>query len=122
MQRIAIIGAGLCGLRCAEVLQTGGIEVQLFDKSRGVGGRLATRRHQHWRFDHGCPSLHGEQGEWQQLIDRYSAWYTARLRRHTTFAIFGHKPTGQGSRRIHACASGLLDRIRRADQRRLAAT
>ena len=76
MQRIAIIGAGLCGLRCAEVLQTGGIEVQLFDKSRGLGGRLATRRHQHWRFDHGCPSLHGEQGEWQQLIDRYSAWYT----------------------------------------------
>ena len=61
------------------VLQNAGLEVQLFDKSRGVGGRLATRRHQHWRFDHGCPSLHGEQGEWQQLIDHgYPRWDTAR--------------------------------------------
>ena len=80
MERIAIIGAGLCGLRCAEVLQNAGLEVQLFDKSRGVGGRLATRRHQHWRFDHGCPSLHGDQDEWQQLIGGYPKWDTARAK------------------------------------------
>ncbi len=80
MERIAIIGAGLCGLRCAEVLQNAGLEVQLFDKSRGVGGRLATRRHQHWRFDHGCPSLHGDQDEWQQLIGGYPRWDTARAK------------------------------------------
>lgn len=74
MARIAIIGAGLCGLRCAEVLHKYGVSVQLFDKSRGLGGRLATRRHQHWRFDHGCPSLHGDGVDWQQRINHYPQW------------------------------------------------
>lgn len=42
--RIAIIGAGISGLACADRLSAGGIEIVLFDKGRGAGGRMSTRR------------------------------------------------------------------------------
>jgi predicted NAD/FAD-dependent oxidoreductase len=42
--RVAIIGAGIAGLACARHLTAAGLSVTLFDKSRGVGGRMATRR------------------------------------------------------------------------------
>ena len=52
---VAIIGAGVGGLMAARTLFDHGINVQIFEKSRGVGGRLATRRidEQCW-FDHGA--------------------------------------------------------------------
>ncbi|MGL4543542.1 MAG: NAD(P)/FAD-dependent oxidoreductase, partial [Polymorphobacter sp.] len=42
--RIGIIGAGMAGLGAASHLQAKGHEVRLFDKGRGAGGRMATRR------------------------------------------------------------------------------
>ncbi len=42
--KVAIIGAGIAGLSCAARLQAGCHEVILFDKGRGAGGRVATRR------------------------------------------------------------------------------
>jgi len=41
---IAIIGAGLAGLACAARLTEGGHDVRLFDKGRGPGGRMSSRR------------------------------------------------------------------------------
>lgn len=41
---IAIIGAGLSGLACARVLADRGITSEVFDKARGPGGRLTSRR------------------------------------------------------------------------------
>ncbi|MDO9620329.1 MAG: FAD-dependent oxidoreductase, partial [Moraxellaceae bacterium] len=40
---IAIIGAGMSGLSCASALQQLGHNVTVFDKSRGMGGRMSTR-------------------------------------------------------------------------------
>lgn len=42
--KIAIIGAGLSGLTCALEAVQAGHEVTVFDKGRGPGGRLSTRR------------------------------------------------------------------------------
>jgi renalase len=42
--RIAIIGAGMAGLACAEGLTKSGHAVTVFDKGRGPGGRMSTRR------------------------------------------------------------------------------
>ncbi|SDL50717.1 NAD(P)/FAD-dependent oxidoreductase [Aliiruegeria lutimaris] len=51
----AIIGAGLAGLACATALRESGQSTVVFDKSRGVGGRLSTRRAEgDLRFDHGA--------------------------------------------------------------------
>ncbi len=50
-----VIGAGLSGLNTARKLQDLGLgSVQVLEKSRGVGGRMATRRTMDTRFDHGA--------------------------------------------------------------------
>jgi hypothetical protein len=49
--RIAIIGAGMAGLTIAERL-TGTAEIVLFDKARGVGGRMSSRYAHPFYFDH----------------------------------------------------------------------
>ena len=41
---VAIIGAGIAGLRAAETLRKAGLDVVVLEKSRGLGGRAATRR------------------------------------------------------------------------------
>ncbi|MDP3276725.1 MAG: FAD-dependent oxidoreductase [Deltaproteobacteria bacterium] len=43
-RQIAIVGAGVTGLVCAQSLQKYGASVTVFDKGRAVGGRLSTRR------------------------------------------------------------------------------
>ncbi|MEL6361352.1 MAG: FAD-dependent oxidoreductase [Pseudomonadota bacterium] len=53
---IAIIGAGVAGITCGDALSAGGRDVVVFEKSRGIGGRLATRRINDTPcFDHGAP-------------------------------------------------------------------
>jgi hypothetical protein len=44
MTSIAVIGAGISGLAAAARLARVGVRVQVFEKSRGIGGRMATRR------------------------------------------------------------------------------
>ncbi len=50
----AIIGAGIAGLTCARALYAAGQQVTVFEKSRGPGGRISTRRRDDAAFDHGA--------------------------------------------------------------------
>jgi renalase len=50
---IVVIGAGLAGLVCAQSLQQAGYCVVVVEKSKGLGGRLATRRLPQGHADHG---------------------------------------------------------------------
>ena len=52
--KIAIIGAGISGLACAQGLTKSGHHISLFDKGRSPGGRIATRRSGNLLFDHGA--------------------------------------------------------------------
>jgi len=65
---IAIIGAGLSGLTCAQALQKAGYTVVILEKSRGVGGRVATRRINDDRVDHGARYLEPIGTQTQDLI------------------------------------------------------
>lgn len=49
----AVIGAGLAGLTAANILAKS-FKVSVFDKARGVGGRLSTRYQDNYQFDHGA--------------------------------------------------------------------
>ena len=49
-----VIGAGWSGLKAATELREAGREVVVLEKSRGPGGRSATRRIDGIRFDHGA--------------------------------------------------------------------
>ena len=61
---VAIIGAGLAGISAARALIARGHAVTIFDKGRGPGGRLATRRIEaegrKLQFDHGAQYLRAE--------------------------------------------------------------
>ncbi len=50
--RVAIIGAGLAGLTCATALK-GFADVQVFEKSVFVGGRISRYQFGEYRFNHG---------------------------------------------------------------------
>jgi len=54
MARVAVVGAGVAGLATAYALRTLPIEVAVFEKSRGYGGRAATRGRYGCRYDHGA--------------------------------------------------------------------
>jgi hypothetical protein len=52
--RIAIIGAGMAGVSAGRLLADCGHEVTLLEKSRGYGGRCATKRWENHIVDHGA--------------------------------------------------------------------
>ena len=54
---VAVVGAGLAGLVCAQQLRQAGRQVVVIEKSRGLGGRLATRRLPGTCADHGVRYL-----------------------------------------------------------------
>ncbi|MDX2080791.1 MAG: FAD-dependent oxidoreductase [Terrimicrobiaceae bacterium] len=54
MPSIAVIGAGLAGLSAAKILDEAGWRVVVFEKSRGFGGRCATKRLDGAVVDHGA--------------------------------------------------------------------
>lgn len=73
--RIGIVGAGIAGLACAQALTRRGHDVVLFDKGRGPGGRMSTRRVQTARgeacFDHGAQYFTVRDDDFSQQV---SAW------------------------------------------------
>lgn len=79
-RRVAVIGAGLSGSTCAHHLLQAGIEVEVFEKSRGAGGRMATRRipppdraslpRERWLgLDHGVPCWSARTEEFQRFLE-----------------------------------------------------
>lgn len=73
MTQIAVIGAGLAGLAAARRMHEAGLQVVLFDKSRGVGGRLATRRIDTMAFDHGAQFFTARGETFSRLVAGWAA-------------------------------------------------
>ena len=69
--RIAIIGAGISGLVAGRTLAKAGFEVVVFEKSRGYGGRMATRyagENHEIKLDHGVSYLEGQSPEFRAFL------------------------------------------------------
>lgn len=67
MTSIAIIGAGLSGLTAASILKNYA-DVTVFEKSRGVSGRMSTRRSEPYYFDHGVQFFTARTSEFKDFI------------------------------------------------------
>lgn len=68
---VLIIGAGISGLLCATELQQAGYTVQLLEKGRGFGGRMATRRMGGGRLDHGAQYFTVREPQFQTYVDQW---------------------------------------------------
>lgn len=73
MQDVVIVGAGVAGLSLARALAASGVEALVLDKSRGVGGRAATRRVEGQPVDHGLAFFHGSHPEFLAALDSVEA-------------------------------------------------
>lgn len=65
---VAVVGAGIAGLCAAERLVASGLRVLVLDKSRGIGGRMATRRLGAAVCDHGAQFFTVREGDFADLV------------------------------------------------------
>lgn len=72
--RVGVIGGGVAGMAAARVLADHNLEVVVFDKGRGPGGRASTRRHGEHRFDHGAQFFVVSDARFARAVD---AWVQA---------------------------------------------
>jgi len=70
--KIAIIGAGVSGIVAARTLteQLGNAaDIHIFEKSRGAGGRMSTRRTDDFEFDHGAQYFTAKNSAFKKAVD-----------------------------------------------------
>ncbi|MES1254705.1 MAG: FAD-dependent oxidoreductase, partial [Acidobacteriota bacterium] len=70
---IVVVGAGIAGLLLASALKARGESVVVLEKSRGLGGRLATKRVGDAVFDQGAQYFTARQAPFRALV---AAWRT----------------------------------------------
>lgn len=73
MESVLIVGGGLSGLMAASQLQAAGCKVQVVDKGRGLGGRLATRRVDGAIFDYGAQYFTVRDPKFAEVVQRWQA-------------------------------------------------
>ncbi|MEP4556332.1 FAD-dependent oxidoreductase, partial [Cobetia amphilecti] len=70
---IAIIGAGIAGLSAATRLAAQGHAVTIFEKARGPGGRLASRRTSEGPIDIGAQYFTARDPRFQSALEQWRA-------------------------------------------------
>ncbi|TVP44342.1 MAG: FAD-binding protein [Halomonas sp.] len=70
---VAVIGAGLAGLACGQVLASHGINVMLFDKARGPGGRMSSKRRPSATLDLAAQAFSVRDADFQRAVDEWIA-------------------------------------------------
>ena len=83
---IVIVGAGLAGLRCTELLQKAGFETLLLEASDAVGGRVRTDLVDGFRLDRGFQVMLTAYPETRKAL----SYRALKLRRFTQGALVWH--------------------------------
>lgn len=96
---VIVVGAGMAGLTAARTLMDHGVAVTVLDKGRAVGGRMATKRHEGARYDHGAQRFRASSEEFARMVDDWRShgvvrtWYeehrTVRGERQTLERLIG---------------------------------
>lgn len=106
--KIAVIGAGLAGMRLTQRLGDAAT-VTVFEKSRGIGGRMSTRRAGERRFDHGAQYFTARGSSFRDFLTPFIAGGTVAVwkpRLMNDVARDAAGPTGEddaGDTRYVAC-------------------
>ena len=66
--RVAVIGAGMAGLACAQQLLAAGLHPRVFERARVLGGRCGTRETEAGAFDHGAQDFHDAPGAFSEQL------------------------------------------------------
>ena len=72
-RQVAVVGAGIAGLVAARRLADAGLAVTVFEKSRGAGGRCATRRSEVGPFHHGVASFGAHSSTFRETLLHWQA-------------------------------------------------
>lgn len=111
--RVAVVGAGLSGVACAHELSRHGIAVDVFERGRAPGGRMASPQLHGRRVDVGAAYFTAKEPDFVAEVER---WTTAGLVRDWTdtldvFSADGHRQTSGPTR--YAAPDGLRSLVRR---------
>ncbi|MCA0988844.1 NAD(P)/FAD-dependent oxidoreductase [Guptibacillus algicola] len=85
---VAIVGGGLSGILAARTMVKKGVSVIVIDKSKSVGGRMATRRHDGGKADHGAQFFTVRSQEFQSHVDEWvqngwvESWFGEKYARY----------------------------------------
>jgi renalase len=107
-----VIGAGIAGLTAAQRLHAAGLNVLILDKSRGLGGRAATRRLETptgvIAIDHGAQYFTAREASFTQTV---TTWCDAGIAAVWTeeLATYEHDTLreSRGAHPRYACPSGM---------------
>lgn len=98
-----VVGAGMAGLACSRRLQQAGYTIAVLEKSRGLGGRLATRRVDGTPIDHGARFLQPQGEMLTRLVHRMaqqgllSAWQPRRWYLNREGKLHGIAPSASAA-------------------------
>lgn len=92
--RIGVVGAGVAGLAAGKLLADAGHEVVVFEKSRGLGGRMATRRVDGYVFDTGATTVTPRKSALADVIAEVDANEVVVVQRHVYTHAHGRVEAG----------------------------
>jgi renalase len=107
---VLVIGAGIAGLTAARALHRQGANVAVLEKSRGYGGRAASRTVQGTRIDHGAQFVTAREPRFRAEVE---AWLEDGTLRHWTTGIptwtraGGWREAAGEAHPRYACPSGM---------------
>ena len=113
MRSIAVVGAGMAGLSCAQRLQKEGLDVQVFEKSRGPGGRLSSKRMGEFSIDMGAPFFEIRSPRFQAKVnDWIVAGWLGHWETVPAFLTSDAPAHAVGIPRMNALARGLAQNLK----------
>ncbi|MBJ7336997.1 NAD(P)-binding protein [Mycolicibacterium sp.] len=110
--RVAVVGAGLSGAACAHALRARGVAVDIVDRGRAPGGRMASPVLHDRRVDIGAAYFTVKEPEFEPVVAAWTAQGLARSWTDTfdVFSADGHRQTSGPMR--YATPGGLRALVR----------
>lgn len=119
MKHIAIIGAGIAGLTAAYHLSRQGMHVTVFDKSRGSGGRLASKTLNGITWDMGAQFIEAHSPAFAKTLQHWQAkgWIDLwpvdiwQIDAQSRRPLSDHTPRYVGTPKMTQLSRGLLSEV-----------